>query len=94
VFEFTVVDLEEISIIFSGGHGIDTKDASCLRQRFDLQNAGHDGVAGEVADKKLNVTFLIPTICRSVSSMILSTSRKGKRWGRVFSICWVVKTGG
>ena len=52
VFEFTVVDLEEVRVIFARGHGIDAEYPAGLCQRLDLQDAGHNRVAGEVADKE------------------------------------------
>ena len=52
VFEFAVVDLEEVGVVLTGRHGIDTEDPAGLGQGLDLKDAGHNGVAGEMADEK------------------------------------------
>src|SRR6185312_5308460 len=52
VFEFAIVDLDEIGIVFTLRHGIDTKDASGLGQRLYLQDAGHYGIPGEMTYEK------------------------------------------
>ncbi len=81
LLELAVIDLEEVSVVIFGIRlGVEGKDAAYyLARASQISTPGITGLLGKCPWKicSLNVTFLMPTTCWSLSSMILSTSSIG-----------------